>query len=88
MSLLRQGDSGLVTGCSGDWPAGIQSGTRFTLDARNAETGNWQVRIEGVDGLLQLPHGDTDRLKVELLDEKIVLAADPDQPEILTVPKS
>ena len=46
MSLLRQGDSGLVTGCSGDWPAGIQAGTRFTLDARNAETGNWQVRIE------------------------------------------
>lgn len=88
MSLLRQGDSGLVTGCSGDWPAGIQAGTRFTLDARNVETGNWQVRIEGVDGLLQLPHDDTDRLKVELLDEKIVLAADPDQPEILTDPKS
>jgi hypothetical protein len=78
MSLLRQGDSGRVTGCVGDWPAGIQAGTRFTLEARNLETGNWQVRLPGEQRLMQLAHNDADRLKVELVDEKTLLAADPD----------
>lgn len=88
MSLLRQGDSGHVTACSGDWPAGICAGMRFTLEARHAETGDWQVRIEGKEGLLQLSHDETDRLNVELLDDQRTpaSAADPDGPEAQAVP--